>query len=213
MFTKEDAAVLDRILEARWTCRAFTDEVPTKEEVEEVIQAGIISPYASVASREVVPFRHFYVLFKDDPRLPVIGEILKKQSAQDIVDFHKKQETDEFLRDNADSLLKMWQNGADHGFPVFPNPPCLVVIAEWRGARMAERQSIAHMIENMWLKATAMNLDFGIWSIFESLTDNEEFCQMFDLPKGRYGFHACVIGHHKGDVREPHHATAEIHWM
>ena len=91
MFTKEDAAILDKVLETRWTCRFFTDEVPSKEDVEEIIQAGIISPYASVASKEVVPFRHFYVFFKGDPRLPVIGEILKKQTAIDIENLKEEQ--------------------------------------------------------------------------------------------------------------------------
>ena len=213
MFTKEDAAILDKVLETRWTCRFFTDEVPSKEDVEEIIQAGIISPYASVASKEVVPFRHFYVFFKGDPRLPVIGEILKKQTAIDIENLKEEQKTNEYLRDNSESLLNMWKNGAEHGFPVFPDPPCLVVIAEWCGARRAERQSLAHMLQNMWLKATVMNYDFGIWSIFESLVNNQEFCDLFGLPAGRYGFHACVIGHHKGEVPAPHHATAEIHWM
>ena len=35
MFTKEDNEVLDRILEARKTCRAFSDEMPTDDEIKE----------------------------------------------------------------------------------------------------------------------------------------------------------------------------------
>ena len=45
MFTKEDNQVLDRILNARKTCRAFAENVPTDDEIKEVIQAGCIAPY------------------------------------------------------------------------------------------------------------------------------------------------------------------------
>ena len=87
-----------------------------------------------------------------------------------------------------------------------------MVAAELRGARRAEKQSLAHMMENMWLKATVLNLDFMILSILESMTDNKEFCDLFRFPVGRYGFHGCVIGYRAGQIREPRYATAEIHW-
>ena len=85
MFTKEDNQVFNRILQARWTCRSFTDEVPAREDVEAVIQAGIISPYASIASKDVVPFRHFFVLFKDDPRYKEIDRLIREQSRTDLI--------------------------------------------------------------------------------------------------------------------------------
>jgi len=36
MFTKEDNEVLDRILKARKTCRAFSGEMPTDDEIKDV---------------------------------------------------------------------------------------------------------------------------------------------------------------------------------
>ena len=41
MFTKEDNQVLDRILNARKTCRAFAENVPTDDEIKEVIQLDV----------------------------------------------------------------------------------------------------------------------------------------------------------------------------
>ena len=64
MFTKEDNQVLDRILNARKTCRAFAENVPTDDEIKEVIQAGCIAPYASIDAKAVTPFRHFFVIKK-----------------------------------------------------------------------------------------------------------------------------------------------------
>lgn len=213
MFTREDNVTLDRILNARWTCRGFDGEVPSREEVEAVIQAGIISPYASISSKDVDPFRHFYVMFKGNPKLPVIERLIKEQSAADLAALLKEEETNDFLKENSRGLEGLWDGVAKNGVPVFPDPPCLIVCAEWRGARRAERQSLAHMLENMWLKATALNLDFNLLSVIESMVDNKEFCDLFELPTGLYGFHACVLGHHSGSVRTPHPATAQIHWL
>ena len=108
MFSKEDAAVLDRIIEARRTCRAFTGEVPEKSQIEEIIQAGIRSPYASIASRDVVPFRHVFVLQKGDPRIETIHRLCREQSAKDLEAFMEEQETDLFLSENGEGLKKLW---------------------------------------------------------------------------------------------------------
>ena len=212
MFTKDDNKVFDEIIKARWTCRSFTDEVPTKEEIEAIIEAGKAAPYASIASKDVVPFRHFFVMFKDDPRLETIRRLTAEQSAADLEWLLKEEEKDAFLRENARGLETLWGHVAESGAPV-TKAPCLIVMAEWRGARRAERQSLAHMLENMWLKATALNLDVMILSIIESMVDNKEFCDLFGLPVGMYGFHACIIGHHKGEGKVPKPCTSEIHWL
>ena len=107
----------------------------------------------------------------------------------------------------------MWSNVAEHGLPVFPNPPCLIILAEWRGARRAERQSLAHTIQNMWLKATALNLDFNMSSPIESMWDNQEFCDLFDLPAGKYGFHGCIVGYRQAEKLTSKPISAQVHWL
>ena len=214
MFTKEDNEVLDRILEARKTCRAFSDEMPTDDEIKEVIQAGCVAPYASIDSKEIKPFRHFFVIRRDDPKIEQIDALIRKQSACDLKQRLKDEEQDAFLKENGQGVRNLWKHVAECGESAFPNPPCVIIAAEWRGARRAERQSLAHMIQNMWLKATAMNLDFQIISVVENMVDNEAFCKMLGLPTDRYGFHACVLGHAKNpDMPQHARATTEIHWL
>lgn len=214
MFSKEDNQVLDRILNARKTCRAFTDEVPTDAEIREVIQAGCIAPYASIDSKAVTPFRQFFVIKKDDPKMEQMDTFIRQQSQEDLDARIKEEETDLFLKENGAGVKKLWKHVAECGESTFPNPPCLIIAAEWRGARRAERQSLAHMMQNMWIKATALNLDFQIISVTENMVDNQEFCDMLGLPTGKYGFLACVLGHAK-DSNAPQHprATTQIHWL
>ena len=212
--TKEDNQVLDRILNARKTCRAFAENVPTDDEIKEVIQAGCIAPYASIDAKAVTPFRHFFVIKKDDPKMEQIDAFIRQQSQVDLDARIKEEETDPFLKENGEGVKKLWKHVAECGESTFPNPPCLIIAAEWRGARRAEHQSLAHMMQNMWIKATALNLDFQIISVTENMVNNQDFCDMLGLPVGRYGFLACVLGYAK-DNNAPQHprATTQIHWL
>lgn len=214
MFTSNDTAVIDSVLDARYTCRSFSDKVPSKEEIEAVIHAGAISPFASIAAKEVTPFRHFFVFTKGDERLETINRLYREQSAADLANLQIEKETDEFLKNNSESLEKLWGTASVRGANVFPDPPCYIVVAEWRGARRAERQSLAHLMQNMWIKATSMNMAFNVISVTESMVNNKEFCDIFGLPVGMYGFHACVLGWDKNPAQpNTHHCSSEITWM
>ena len=213
MFTESDNRSLDEIMKARRICRKFSDRVPSKEDVAAVVEAGRLAPYASISSGDVDVFRHFYVMFKDHPLLDKIEALIRSQSAADVDWLKKEMDADPFLKEYGAGLEKMWTNVAEHGLPVFPNPPCLIIIAEWRGARRAERQSLAHTIQNMWLKATALNLDFNLISPIESMWDNQEFCDLFGLPAGRYGFHGCIVGYREAEKLSSKPISAQVHWL
>ena len=76
--------------------------------------------------------------------LEKIDALIRSQTVTDLNGLDKEMEADPFLKEYGVGLRKMWSNVAEHGLPVFPNPPCLIILAEWRGARRAERQSLAH---------------------------------------------------------------------
>lgn len=212
MFSECDNKVLDAIISERYTCRSFNDEIPKKSDIEAIIRAGQIAPYASISSKDVDVFRHFFVLFQGDERYETIDRLIRQQSELDLCALKKEEENDIFLKENAGLLEWLWEGVAKNGVSVFPNPPCMIILAEWRGARRAEKQSLAHAMQNMWLKATALNYDFNILSVVESMVDNKEFCNLFGLPVNRYGFHACVIGHCKGKKIKGERVSSEIHW-
>ena len=213
MFTPEDNRALDEIMRERRICRKFTDRVPSREDVAAVVEAGRLAPYASISANDVEVFRHFFVMFRDNPLLERVEALIRSQSAADVAELRREMEADPFLREHGAGLEKMWSGVAERGLPVFPNPPCLVVMAEWRGARRAERQSLAHTVQNMWLKATALGLDFNLISPLESMVDNEEFCSLFGLPAGRYGFHGCILGYRAAETLSSRPIRAEVHWL
>ncbi len=93
--------------------------------------------------------------------------------------------------------------------------PFYIVIAERKGFPPVEQESLAHCLENMWLKATALGLGFQLVSATAQMADNEEFCRILGLQTGVWGFMGCAAGYPletlPGSVRPP--AKDVISWM
>ena len=83
---------------------------------------------------------------------------------------------------------------AEKGFPDLLKAPCLIVIAERKGIPPAERQSLAHVVQNMWLKATALGIGFRLISVIERLTETDGFCDLLGVRLGEFAFTGCIIG-------------------
>ena len=71
--------------------------------------------------------------------------------------------------------------------PGIGTAPYYIVVAERKGYPPVELQSLAHCLENMWLKATALELGFQIVSITSEMAQNPEFCNHSRDYPGRMG--------------------------
>jgi hypothetical protein len=56
----------------------------------------------------------------------------------------------------------------------------LSVIAEHRGIPDLGQHAFAHCLENMWLKATALDLAFQIISVTSKMSDDAHFVAFWD---------------------------------
>ncbi len=213
LFGEEHNHFLDEIIMSRRTTRAFEEKEVEDNLIEAVIQAGMISPYASISAEDVSVFRHFYVIKKGSHLIKEINQCIKIQTYQDLMDFHDVRKKNTTVATYGDKLEKGMGVVANQGVPGLEDAPCLIVMAEWRGARMAEKQSLAHAMQNMWLKATALNLGFRLVSPLENLVDHEGFCRLFDLEPGQYGFHGCIVGYPKNEGGQSKRLNGKVHWM
>ncbi|NTV90119.1 MAG: nitroreductase family protein [Clostridiales bacterium] len=212
-FSVKDNQLLDRILSERHTTRSFKDVAPDKELIEEVLNAGMISPYASISSNDIEIFRHFYVIPKGNPLLEKINSLISSQTSEDLEQFNRLQQSDPLIKKYGEGYGRMLANVSKNGLPGFVDVPCLIIAAEWRGARKAEKQSLAHAMQNMWLKATALNLGFQLVSPIESMTWNQEFNGIFGYEPGLYGFHGCVLGYPTENKRITKPIHGAITWF
>jgi nitroreductase len=198
-FNEESNRCLDEIIEARRTIRAFADEAPPKEAVEQLIKAGSLAPYAALAVAGRAEFRRFFVFERGTPA---------RNEAARLVQLRAQRVLEKMLparggapadgaRDEAYvGRLKML---AVNGHPSLAAAPYYIVIAEYQGVPPAGHQSLAHVLENMWLKATALGLAFQLISVTESMAEDEAFVRLLGLPFGEYVMDGCAIGYPGAD--------------
>ncbi len=59
----------------------------------------------------------------------------------------------------------------------------------------AQKQSLAHVLQNMWLKATALGLGFQLLTLTETMSSNKDFLNLLELPYGEFELDGCAISY------------------
>jgi nitroreductase len=178
---------LDELIELRRSVRSFTDEVPPREMIEQILKAGLAAPYAAPAVAGTKVFRRFCVV----ERGSAVMETLRELALEHIRAFA------EMLKEKpgAEAFAGRLEMMAQSGRTPLDLAPYYVVVAEKKGTPAAELQSLAHVLENMWLKATALGIGFFLISLTERMGQDPEFCRVLGLPEGEFACDGCGIGY------------------
>jgi nitroreductase len=194
----EKNQILDEILAARRSNRIFRPESPTEDMVRAIIQAGLLAPFAAAAvggsGKEY--FRQFFVLKNGSRSIeaasPLVMNAVRRMAASLEQDVKKDPAQEERAGGFAKRLAMIASAGV---VPGIGTAPYYIVVAERRGIPPVEKQSLAHCLENMWLKATALGLGFQIVSVTSEMSDNKEFCGILGIPHGTYELMGCAVGY------------------
>jgi len=188
---------LDSMIEARRTVRSFTEETPDRALIEEIIKAGLLAPYAALAISQGDVFRRFFVIPKGSEAITRAKAIIKTQAAGSAAALEKAMaENPEFQEKAAPFAERLRAIGDGSPFGI-EDVPYWIIVAERKGFPPAEARSLAHVMQNMWLKATALGLGFRLISVATQQGDNEEFCEILGIQAGQFGLDSCVIGYPK----------------
>ncbi|MCC0633072.1 MULTISPECIES: nitroreductase family protein [unclassified Clostridioides] len=203
--------VLDMLLRTRRSIRSFTKEIPSKELVEKIIETGRLAPYAILAVAKQTDFRHFFVISNNSLQMDKIKTILVDVIKTQISTHEKEAENDITLQSFITSLKMQVKKGVLG----VGTAPYLIIVAERRGIPAIEQKSLSHVMQNMWLKATALGLGFELVSIIGRLSNNKDFCDILGIPTGEYGFDACTIGFSTASVTKEGRAVPHpsIKWI
>jgi nitroreductase len=153
--------------------------------------AGLLAPYAAVAVGDYRLFRRFFVMEKGGKTATEAADIMKTRIAAVL----------KAMLDNVPEgaepppfamRLKSVVEGGEIGFE---SAPYFVVAAEKKGMPPVELESLAHVMENMWLKATALGMGFRLISAASQHSDNPEFCRLLGLTPGEFAFVGCALGY------------------
>jgi len=198
-FSEEANGVLDEIIEARRTIRAFAGEAPPREAVEQLIKAGSLAPYAALAVAGRAEFRRFFVLERGTPARNEAARLVQLRARRGLEKMTQASGGAPAAGVRDEAYLSRLKLIAENGHPSLAAAPYYIVVAEYQGFPPAGLQSLAHVLENMWLKATALGLAFQLISVTESMAEDEAFVRLVGLPFGEYVMDGCAIGYPGAD--------------
>ncbi len=192
--SKERNDALDAILEARRTIREFKRNIPPKILIEQVIRAGLLAPFAGLAvSRK--DYRRFVVVSCDSQVTPQLRELIKRRVGILSEQFDRQMKQNAFLQQHGRAFARTLEMMSQHGIPDIGRAPYYVIVAERKGVPPVEHQSLAHCLQNMWLKATALGLGFRLLSVTAQMAEDRQFCDLLSIPYGEFALDGCLIGY------------------
>jgi nitroreductase len=189
----ECSGYLDQVLEFRRSIRSFKSEIPPKEVVKGILRAGILAPYASMAADK--DFRRFIVLSRENPITPKIVELIKKRAEAVFMRLNEEMQKNAELKEKAQRFASRLEMVSKEGIPAIGTAPYYVVVAERSGYPPVAQQSLAHCLQNMWLKATSTGLGFQLISITAELAHDKDFCDLLGIPFGEFELNGCALGY------------------
>jgi nitroreductase len=188
---------LDQVLAERRSYRMFRPEFCSEDEIRRILHAGLLAPFAAAAvGNSHDYFRRFLVMRRGsesmNAAIPLVMQQVKTMSA-DLGDAMQK---DPALREKAAGFARRLSMFRDNGVvPGIGTAPYYIVVAERRGYPPVELQSLAHCLENMWLKATALGLGFQLVSVTSQMSSDPAFCAILGLPPGSWELMGCAVGY------------------
>jgi nitroreductase len=193
---------LDQILAERRSHRAFRQEFPPEDEIRRILHAGLLAPFAAAAvgnSKDY--FRRFFVMRRGSPSLNAVIPLVGDQVLRMAQGLEKDMEKNPGLRAKAGMFAQRLSMIRKSGIvPGVGTAPYYIVAAERKGFPPVELQSLAHCMENMWLKATALGLGFQLVSVTSQMSTDPAFCAILGIPPGSWELMGCAIGYSEDEL-------------
>ena len=193
---------LDQILAERRSHRVFRPEAPSEDEIRRILHAGLLAPFAAAAVGDSKDyFRRFFVMRNGSRSMKAVIPLVREQVAAMAQDIERKMEDDPVLRAKAVTFVQRLAAIRKMGVvPGVGTAPWYIVVAERKGFPPVQLQSLAHCMENMWLKATALGLGFQLVSVTSQMSPDPEFCRVLGIPAGEWELMGCAIGYPADDL-------------
>jgi hypothetical protein len=157
-FSDDANTVLDDIIRARRTIRAFREERPSREMIEQLLRAGLQAPYAALAVAGRADFRRFFVFTQGTPALAEAGRFIQQAARKRFEEALRARGRAPVPEDRDFLYMDRLKALAENGHPSLKTAPYFIVVGEYQGVPPAGLQSLAHTLENMWIRAGPLSL-------------------------------------------------------
>jgi nitroreductase len=213
-FNKEDNDVLDKIIFNRRTVREFNSDPIPKEFIENIIIAGFLAPYGGATGNNLNESRRFFVLERSTESYKIAKELILSNIKKNAKNFEIASIFLPSLRKKGKTFLERLKTISENGIPGIETAQYYVIIAEKKGMPPVEKQSMAHALENMWLKATAYGFGFQLLSATSLMSKNKDFMDLLRLPIGEFALDGCLIGYPKNNSsKRAEFDLKDIQWL
>jgi len=203
--SSEENAIIDRVIGCRRSQRQFGPSVPEDEDIRRILHAGLLAPFAAAAvgsSKDY--FRRFFVIRRGSAVIQALSPLVLAKVRAMETDLAREMEKDPLLQEKAGGFARRIEMIAKSGIvPGIGTAPFYIVAAERRGFPAVELQSLAHCMENMWLKATALGLGFQLVSVTSEMADDPAFCNILNITPGIWALMGCAIGYGTEELSPP----------
>ncbi|MDD3137136.1 MAG: nitroreductase family protein [Methanoregula sp.] len=215
--TDQKNAILDEILATRRSYRMFLPVIPPEDDIRRIIHAGLLAPYAAAAvgsSKDY--FRRFFVFRNGSRSMAAVQPLVFRQVTAMAAALDHDMVDNPRLRAQAVTFVHRLSMIQKIGtVPGVGTAPYYIVVAEKKGFPPVGQQSLAHCLENMWLKATALELGFQLVSITAQLGDDPAFCGILGIAAGEWELGGCAVGFPKDELSPAIRPAADdvTRWM
>jgi nitroreductase len=194
--TKRHAEALDEIIRSRHSVRVFSQKEPSNETIEEVIQTGLMAPFAAMAVAGRKDFRKVIIMPKASQANVAALEIMKARIGSIASEMEKKVGQSPFVQN--------MRRIAEQGIPGVGDAPYFIVVGERKGLPPIAALSICYCMSAMWLKATSLGIGFHLVSTVMQMDSDPEFCRLLGIPCGEYALDGCALGYPAEDSQPSH---------
>lgn len=191
---------LDEIINARRTIRSFSEEFPPHHQIEQIIQAGWLAPYAASTMVDTKDFRQFFVFKRGSRGLSKISGLMQVEARVRLETVQKNIASNRLPAAQVTPFLKRLEVISNQGLLGPGAAPYFIIVAERKGFPPVEQVSLAHCLENMWLKATELGLAFRLFTMTSEMLCNPEFCELLKISAEDYGVNGCAVGYAREEL-------------
>jgi nitroreductase len=184
----------DTLVRSRRSCRSFQKDKLDDASIRSILETGWLAPHAGASGVALVDKRRFFVVRRESAahnRLYTLALARVKANRKRLMIAGR------FLPGLAKktaTFMKRLDVLATGGIKTLQEASVWIIVAERKGFPPAETKSIAHVLQNMWLKATELGIGFMLLTMTGMLSADPVFMAELGLAKGEWELDGCLIG-------------------
>ena len=184
---------LEVIIRSRRSCRSFSGQVPD-EVLKKIVDSAVYAPFAAGAGIPLKEGRRIFIFRQGTKPMDQARQIIEAQLRRGASKIGMAVRFLPFLRKKLGFFADRISTTAEKGIPGLTEGSFYIVAAEKKGFPPLAGQTLAHVMENMWLTATAHGVGLQMLSVTNGLAKNAQFMQLLDLPPREWALNGCMIG-------------------